>query len=517
MLVLIYLYIGKFEIKLLEMDTATNSIYLRRNLNGSGAMTTAKVFISYSWSTSEHEAWVLNLATDLMDSGIETVLDKWDLKEGDEATAFMERMVSDPDISKVLIISDRLYAEKSNERKGGAGTEAQIISQEIFSQQDLSKFVVAVTEKQDDGSAYTPAYYTSRIFIDFSDSRNFAESFEQLLRWITDQPIYKKPPIGKLPSYLTDPENAISMPTNAAKRHAIDALSHDKTAAFSATKDYFELFTKHLDRFRFDADFDPLAASVLSNFGSFIPYRDEFLEVVRAISSCPQDERYGGLLHSCFERLIPFFFPPSGTEKYNALMSDNFKFFGHELFLHCVAVFIAEERYDLVNSLVEQHYYSEHWADRTNEALRPFWEFRHPLHLLLHRADKLEGAKWLSPTGQLLKERVVGARLEFHQLMQADFVLFLRSSLLEINPDRRWFPATLAYIEHNYRAFEVFERSRSKRYFERVRPLFAGAAKEDLVDLVNRFGAEPEYLPRWQTQRVAPALLMGIDNICTMP
>ena len=77
-----------------------------------------KVFISYSWSSQLHEERVLELATELVDNGIDTVLDKWDLKEGEDADKFMERMVSDKSISKVLIISDKIYAEKSDKRTG---------------------------------------------------------------------------------------------------------------------------------------------------------------------------------------------------------------------------------------------------------------------------------------------------------------------------------------------------------------------------------------------------------------
>ena len=58
-------------------------------------MSNPKIFISYSWANQDHEAWVVQLATDLLESGIDVVLDKWDLKEGQDAHAFMERMVSD--------------------------------------------------------------------------------------------------------------------------------------------------------------------------------------------------------------------------------------------------------------------------------------------------------------------------------------------------------------------------------------------------------------------------------------
>lgn len=91
-------------------------------------MSEPKVFISYSWSTPTHERWVLDLAEELIESGINVILDKWDLKPGQDSIDFMEQMVKDPSIDKVLIISDKGYAEKADNRSGGVGTETQIIS-----------------------------------------------------------------------------------------------------------------------------------------------------------------------------------------------------------------------------------------------------------------------------------------------------------------------------------------------------------------------------------------------------
>lgn len=90
---------------------------------------TPKIFISYSWSRDD---FVLQLAERLMSHGIDVVLDKWDLREGQDKYAFMEQCVNNPDIDKVLIICDRIYAEKANNRKGGAGDETVIISNEIY-------------------------------------------------------------------------------------------------------------------------------------------------------------------------------------------------------------------------------------------------------------------------------------------------------------------------------------------------------------------------------------------------
>lgn len=48
-------------------------------------MDTPKVFVSYSWTTPEFEQWVLDVATELRENGVDVVLDKWDLKEGQDA------------------------------------------------------------------------------------------------------------------------------------------------------------------------------------------------------------------------------------------------------------------------------------------------------------------------------------------------------------------------------------------------------------------------------------------------
>lgn len=88
-----------------------------------------KVFISYAWGDNEYQQRIVDFAQALMADGIDVVLDKWSLKEGNDTNAFMEKTVQDPSITNVLIMLDPLYAEKANKRAGGVGTETQIISQ----------------------------------------------------------------------------------------------------------------------------------------------------------------------------------------------------------------------------------------------------------------------------------------------------------------------------------------------------------------------------------------------------
>ena len=68
---------------------------------------------SYSWSNPDHEDWVINLAERLVSDGVDVVIDKWNLKEGQDKFNFMETMVKSVEIQKVLIILDQKYSEKA--------------------------------------------------------------------------------------------------------------------------------------------------------------------------------------------------------------------------------------------------------------------------------------------------------------------------------------------------------------------------------------------------------------------
>ena len=40
-------------------------------------MTAPKTFVSYSWSDPQHQQWVIDLATQLRENGVDVILDKW--------------------------------------------------------------------------------------------------------------------------------------------------------------------------------------------------------------------------------------------------------------------------------------------------------------------------------------------------------------------------------------------------------------------------------------------------------
>ena len=221
------------------------------------ASSNPRAFISYSWSSPAHETWVLALATRLREDGVDVSLDKWDLKEGHDALAFMEQMVSDPTVTKVIIISDRIYTEKADGRKGGVGTEAQIISPEVYAKSKQDKFCAIISEMDPEGRPYLPVYYGSRIYVDLSNDDAYATNYDKLLRWVFGKSAHPKPSLGRPPSFITD-ERSLVLAVDAKFRRAADAIKQNTSNSIGALNDYLNSLSAEFEKLRIIQKNDPL-------------------------------------------------------------------------------------------------------------------------------------------------------------------------------------------------------------------------------------------------------------------
>lgn len=478
-------------------------------------MDAPKAFVSYSWSNPVHEQWVLDLATELRESGVDIILDKWDLKEGHDAIAFMEKMVTDPEIKKVIIIADKTYASKSDGRSGGVGTEAQIISKEIYDNQEQDKFVAVVSQKDEQGKAYLPTYYKSRIYIDLSEPDNYGENFEKLLRWIFDKPLYLKPDIGQRPSFVNDSET-ISLGTTANFKRAIDAIKNSKTFATGALEEYLKVYSENLEKIRIgeiEGEFDD---AVFKSIEDFLPYRNEAIQIFSAIAQYGISDQNIQILHRFFESLIPYTNRPKNVKYWHDSSADNFRFIIHELFLYAMAILIRHERFEQANYLMEQRYYLPENSDYGRDVMSSFIFFRQYIKSLEHRNNRLN-LRRLSLRADLLKNRCLGIGIEFRYLMQADFVLYLRAELEAPNRYATWWPETLLYLGDYNRPFEIFARAISKRYFDRVKCLLGIDLPSDLETLVNEYRENKRKIPQWQFESFNPVSLLGFNQLSTKP
>lgn len=159
-----------------------------------------KIFISYAWTSQEYQEKVIRFAQRLRENGIDVVADFWDLNPGNSLFAFMESMVTDPTIDKVLVLCNKIYADKAAAYTGGVGTETQIIGPHIYNQVRQEKFIPIILEREELDTEYIPVHMNVLIYMDLD--REFEKGFEELLRLLYNKLLLRKPELGTAPSYL---------------------------------------------------------------------------------------------------------------------------------------------------------------------------------------------------------------------------------------------------------------------------------------------------------------------------
>lgn len=157
-------------------------------------MVPPKVFISYSHDSSEHKRWVLEFATTLRQRGVDSILDQWELKPGDDLPHFMETQLDQADY--VLMVCTENYVEKANVGTGGVGYEKMIMTASMLSRIDDNKVIPIIRQ---DGTNILPNFMRTKIYIDFSKDEDVEYNFDDLLRTLLNAPLYEKPAIGTTP------------------------------------------------------------------------------------------------------------------------------------------------------------------------------------------------------------------------------------------------------------------------------------------------------------------------------
>ncbi len=163
-------------------------------------MQTPNVFVSYSHDSEQHKAWVLSLATRLRQSGVDAVLDLWELQPGDDLPTFMERHLVAA--HRVLMICTDKYVEKANDGRGGVGYEKMIITADLLRNVDSNKVIPLIRQT---GAHLVPSFLRTKLFLDFSREDQFEFSFDELVRTIHAAPLFVKPPVGQKPTFDSPP------------------------------------------------------------------------------------------------------------------------------------------------------------------------------------------------------------------------------------------------------------------------------------------------------------------------
>lgn len=142
-----------------------------------------KCFISYSWDSEEHRAWVHRFSGDLEAAEIDVVIDR-QVKPGASLTQFMESAVRESDM--VLIVCTPRYAEKANNRMGGVGYETGIVTGELFQLAPERKFIPIIRSGRSVDAL--PTYLSDRRGLDFRLDEKYTETLRSLVHDLHGEP-----------------------------------------------------------------------------------------------------------------------------------------------------------------------------------------------------------------------------------------------------------------------------------------------------------------------------------------
>ena len=466
-----------------------------------------KIFISYSWGNSD---LVLELAQRLVAHGVDVVLDKWELKEGQDKYAFMERCVNDPEITKVLIICDEEYAKKANDRTGGVGDETIIISSEIYGNVKQEKFIPIIAGKDEDGKPYIPTYIKTRIYIDLSDIEKYEAEYEKLLRNIYEKPQFVKPKLGKRPEWIEnetvdfflvrDLIRQIRGSSTDVKRKS--CIASFQTAYIDALKQFYEKGATPERKFEL--------------FLNTKVIRDYFLEFVEGIYETQVD--YAESLVDFFETMynqltcIKTFEPNTGAVSGEEM--DVFKNLIWELFI-CVITFMRHIKdYAAINIMVSHTYFLEtsifggsikqnnytafrHYSREIEEYYKPNMEMKNKFTL---RGDVICNQREKLPI--YTKEAIAEADLFLYQVCNAFELAEDENSWRE----SLWFPTLYVYVKSQ--PIE-WKKMKSRQFCKKMLILFGVENIEELKSVIGRciYDNQVKYSGSFDA---APAILNSI-------
>lgn len=479
---------------------------------------TPQVFISYSWSSLKYQDEVISLATRMRHDGVDVKLDIWDLKEGQDKYTYMEQCVTNPSIDRVLILSDRMYAEKANHRKGGVGDETTIISAEVYNDADQQKFIPVVMERDEAGKEYLPAYLKSRLYIDLSGA-NFEDEYVKLLRNIYDEPFYRKPEIGKCPNWLTEeiPDSLFFLKETSKKLSATD-LDRIKAATVHEFIDTYIEAIKHLYVSNIDKD------TYLENFISLKEYRDVFLNQLKEFSNM---EHFGSVMADEFERLynalynIDTFSP--GATSYNNNDFDLFRVHVWELFICTVTFMLHFGLYSDIHELLVHTYFLRISCYGSEQRPAYYDRFRFHSKMLEEQIKPtMEGD--LSAKHTLMGYYVCTEREYrpiYSGIAMANADLFLYQVFNGLNLENSiqsmpWFPTLYFYADENN---SMWKRLISKEYCEKIKLIFGVETIKDLKDRINNCKPDRDFHYSKDLFGFAKAILswINLDDVATLP
>lgn len=475
-----------------------------------------KIFISYSWSTVAHRGRVKQIADRLIGDGVDVIIDIYDLKEGHDKNAFMEKLVVDDTITNVLVMCDKAYAEKADQKIRGVGTESQIISQQVYTKVAQTKFIPIFCECDEHDEPYLPVFMGSLIGIDFSTPEKENENWEQLIRLLHGQPLHKKPKLGSRPSFLDEtryePTSEPLTKLNGLKQ----ALFQNKNGIAHYRNDFLASSYSYLDTLRVRAEPDAktdeaLAAKIVSDVTAMKAIRNLYCEWFSLEMEFTGQQELSDVFVTFLEKLLILPTRPEELRSYQTNWFDAQQIFIYEMFLYLVSSMVKKGKFSLINDVLSSHYLVQDGHTSKEKNFVSFDSFFTSSNTVQHALSKEH--RYYSPSVELIKRNADRNDIVFTDLIEADILCLAYSCCHE---GIYWYAATTPYIAYNT-VPDIFLRATQHKGFIKLKEALGVDSADDFRSRMQE--KQQQHLAQnygYGRGFASYKNLMNLDNIDTL-
>lgn len=274
---------------------------------------------------------------------------------------------------------------------------------------------------------------------------------------------------------------------------ACEALLSNKPFAAEALIQYLATWLSTFDDYTLNEPANGLLdTKVLEAIDAFAPALAKYRELMLAVATHPGAT-------DLVKHLLPFlrevvgFKQDVSNSRQCVLWADGYRFLLRELYLTTIAILIKHEAYAAVSVLLDADYSQNDDGPALRFTVfdgyaKTLDEFRNR-RLQLHR---------MSVSSDVMRDRVDPTACDFESLMQADFILCMRSLVCEPSFFVRWYPRLLVYADDlAMTGFDLFVRGVDAAQFGPIAQLLDCA---DWATLLERFNSVHEAwaLERWE-------------------
>lgn len=431
------------------------------------------VFLSYARTNENHVQKIIEFASTLRKDGIDAKIDEWDLKVGNDLYYFMENSIK-KEADKVLLILNKEFVEKADERKAGVGAETQIMSKEVYDDVKQERIIPIVWECDETGNPYLPIFLKSRFYIDLSSNEKFGENYKKLLRTLYNKPKNPKEELGEMPEWLND-TNKYYPKTNEVVKRFNYIIDHQSDKIDQVMEEFYENYYEYLKSFPIELnskDKDSVVTEIYDNLEDYQLLKKDFEKFADLLT---KKGKYHDIDYNIIVEFLTNVHSLTNRQNNNIYEVCKFEFILKELFLYLIAYGLKNKNYQMIEELLHSPYYltDEYYQQKSTQHfveldMRDIIDLNNYMDYYFKKIDKMN---YCTPIGELLIRRIPHNLIKEY-LVDADllscYVSFLNK---EKYNNEFWFPYTYAYKGRG-NTFEMFRRLTSRRYFEKVKKIF---------------------------------------------